>query len=101
MRSDLFTSKKCIHVKLSKDVHTGLRSKLLERGMSMQEVFDEVARLVAVGDKRLEKILDEYARKKLQSEIDRLSAPRKPQVRMDELDKDALYDLINTEGHRP
>lgn len=95
MRPDLFRDKKCIHIKLTKEVHAGLRSALFTRGMSMQEVHEELSRLVATGDKRLEKILDEYAMRKVQQQIDKLTKPKPPtKGRIGELDQDALYDLI-------
>lgn len=94
MRPDLFRDKKCIHIKLTKEVHAGLRSVLFTRGMSMQEVHEELSRLIATGDKRLERILDEYARRRVQQQIDKLKAP-KSKERIGELDQDALYDLIN------
>lgn len=97
MRSDLFRSRKGIHLKLTKEVHSGLRQRLFLRGLSMQEVFDELARLICVEDKRLEKILDEYVKRKLQEELDRLSRPGShSKEKIGELDQDALYDLISS-----
>ena len=97
MRHDLFVDGKCIHIKLKKEVHSSLREKLFKRGMSMQEVFNELARLVSTNDIRLDKILDEYAKRKIQEEIERINSSKpKSRTKIGELDQDALYDLINS-----
>lgn len=94
---DVFRTRKCIHVRLRREVHAGFRVKCFERAMSMQEVIDEFARLVAVDDKRVIKLLDEYAARKVQDEIRRLatSGSKRPPDTISELDQGALYDLIS------
>lgn len=94
-RHDVFKSRKCIHIRLTKEVHSGLRAKLFERGLSMQEVVDELSRLIAIDDKRLNKILDEYATRKVKDELNRLKQNKRPQERIGELEQDSLYDLIS------
>ena len=96
MRPDLLDGTKSVHIKLKKEVHAAFRTKLFDRGMSMQEVFDELARLVAVDDRRLTKALDDYAKRRVVDEINRLKQDRR-QERIGELDQDALYDLITDE----
>lgn len=49
MKSDIFQDRKCVHVKLEKETHAALRSKLFHHGISMQEAFDEFARQVVAG----------------------------------------------------
>lgn len=97
MRPDLLNGKKSVHIKLNKEVHAAFRAKLFDRGMSMQEVFDEFARLVAIDDRRLIKALDDYAKQRVLDEINRLKQDRRQQERIGELDQDALYDLITDE----
>lgn len=94
--SDLFKSRKCIHIKLKKDVHRALRTKLFERNLSMQEVIDELARLISEGDKRLEKILDEYVVKKANREMAKLNGVKREVEKLNELDQDTLYDIIQS-----
>ncbi len=96
MRHDLFQARKCIHITLKKEVHSGFRAKMFERGMSMQEVVEEFARLVASDDSRANKLLDEYARRRLLETIERAKKPREPE-RIGELDNNSLYDLIQLE----
>lgn len=99
MRSDLFLARKCIHIKLTKEVHSALRAQLIKRGLTMQEVMEEISGLIASDDRHVEKILDNYTKRKLSKEIERLQNPGpKPKERIGELDQDALYDLINTNG---
>lgn len=95
MRTDLLQSRKCLHVRFRKEVHAAFRTKLFEYGLSMQEVLEEFARLVASEDPKLLKAIDDYARRKVQEKIDMLK-PKSRQT-VSELDKDTLYDLINEE----
>ena len=43
IRTDILHDRKCIHVKLKKDVHLKLREKLFAYQLSIQAVFDEFA----------------------------------------------------------
>lgn len=97
MRPDLFFGRKTVKIKLTKEVHAGFRGKVITRGMTMQEVFDELARLIATDDSRLDHVLKEYAKRKVKEEYERLLNP-KPlrQDHIGELDHESLYDLINT-----
>lgn len=92
VHSDLFRAKKGVHIKLDKEVHAAFRKKLLDHGVSMQETFNEFARLVAAGDRKGLKIVELYVKRRLREEIEK-HTPRETNI--DELDHDALYDLIN------
>lgn len=94
IRPDLFRARKCLHVKFQKEVHAAFRTKLFQRGMTMQETLEEFARLVSTDDPRLNKILDEFARRKIQEKIAGMQKPR-IQNTVGEMDKDSLYDMIN------
>lgn len=96
MRADLFQSRKCIHIKLRKEVHAGFRTKLFKMGLSMQEVLDEFAALVATNDPRAIRIVELLVKKKIQNEIDGLIDKRNAKV--DELDHDTLYSMIDEEN---
>lgn len=97
MRPDLFLGRKTVKIKLTKDVHAAFRSKVITRGLTMQEVFDVVAQLIANDDHRLDGVLKEYAKRKVKLEYERLLNP-KPINRdhIGELDHESLYDMINT-----
>lgn len=89
MRTDLFQDKKCIHLRLDKEVHSHLRAKLFQHGLSMQQVFEEFAKQFVAEDKRAVKIVEDMI-------LVKLSTPtRQPrQKRVGELDHETLYNLI-------
>lgn len=102
MRADLFQDRKGVHVKLDKAVHAALRSKMFFYDLSMQQVLEEFAKLVAVGDHRATKIVENLVMRNLQHSID--GRPKKQRDhRVDELDHDALYNLIEEgeQDHEP
>lgn len=93
MRTDILHDRKCVHVKLDKDVHAALRGKLFKHNLSMQEVFDEFAKLVASEDKSACRIVENLVMRKVREAIE--GKPKKERTRsVNELDHDALYDLI-------
>ena len=95
LRQDLFFDKKCLHIKMDKEVHLALRSYCLQRGTSMQSVLSEFANLVASGDKRAQSIIDSYVLKKVKEPKKRMK--RKNLPILSEPDKESLYDLIDSE----
>ena len=52
-------SKKSVHVNISKSAHAAFRIACFERGLSMQEVFEEFAQRVALESNAALGILDE------------------------------------------
>ena len=52
-------AKKYVHVNISKSAHAAFRIACFQRGLSMQEVFEEFAQRVALESKEALKILDE------------------------------------------
>ena len=42
-----FQTRKSIHVNLTRDAHAGLKIACIKRGLSFQEVFDEISQLIA------------------------------------------------------
>jgi hypothetical protein len=99
MRTDLLQDRKCVHVKLDKDVHAALRARLFQHNLSMQEVFDEFAKLIASDDSRAQRIVEQLVMRKVKEAIE--GKPKRQHTRsVNELDHDALYDLIE-EGPTP
>lgn len=93
MRTDLLQDRKCIHVKLDKDVHASLRAKLFQHNLSMQELFNEFAKLVVSDDHKAGIIIERLVMRKVREAID--GKPKRSRDRsINELDHDALYDLI-------
>ncbi len=108
IKSDMFTGRPSMHVKMSRDVHVAFRSIMLSYGVSMQEALEEFAVLVAEGDKTADSIIKRVVDKKLRSELKRLDERlgrmfvNKKQKKWNEaeqksceLDTDALYNLIS------
>lgn len=99
MRTDLLQDRKCVHVKLDKEVHAALRARLFQHNLSMQEVFDEFAKLIASDDSRANRMLEQLVMRKVRDAIE--GKPKRVRERsVGELDHDTLYDLIE-EGSKP
>ena len=60
-----FETKKSIHINLTLGTHALFRSKLFERGLSMQEVLEELAIRVSRSESYMEKMLDELVEIKI------------------------------------
>lgn len=80
--------KKSVHISLFTTTHTALRKNLLERELSIQEVFEHFASLVNDGHPNLVKILDDYVDLKREKLI----------TRLEEKYTENLYRLINDEN---
>ena len=63
MRTDVFSKRKGIHIDIEKEIHLQLRMVLYEKQLSMQQLFNEFARLVVERDENAKKIVDIAARK--------------------------------------
>lgn len=99
MRSDILVDKKCVHIKLSKEVHFALRTKLFKHNISMQELFDEFARLVAEDAPKGQSIVDHIVNKKIKLTLSTSSLSskksRRKKEQFKEFDSEALYNMIN------
>lgn len=95
MRADLFQDRKCIHIKLDKSTHAAMRRELFQHNLSMQDVFDEFAKLLASGDRGAMGILNRLVIKKVNDKIAGLTPRRQLDRSIDELDHELLYNMIN------
>lgn len=68
----MFATRKCIHVKIRTENMEPFRLELLKRRLSMQEVFDEVAGMIAREEPALLKILDKIVYNKAKEKMERL-----------------------------
>lgn len=96
MRSDILVEKKSVHIKLTKDVHLALRAKLFKYNVSMQELFDEFARLVATDVPKAQSIVDSIVSKKIKRVLKTTIKTPKKKESFNSFDSDALYDMINS-----
>ena len=96
MRTDIFQDRKCVHVKLDKDVHAAFRARLFQHNLSMQEVFDEFAKLFVSDNRSAKHIVEHLVMRKVEEAI--AGKPKRQRDRgINELDHAALYDLIERE----
>jgi len=93
MRSDLFDERKCVHIKISKEVHFALRSKLFKHNISMQELFDEFARVVATESPKGQFFVDAVVNKKLKNALE---GKKKKRDSLGEFDSETLYSMISS-----
>jgi len=94
MRHDIFESRKCVHIKLPKELHASLREKLFSHNVTMQDLFQDYAEYI-VEDNRSEKNIQKIVSKKLKAYIE--NDVKKKQVKglmMGELDSNTLYNLL-------
>lgn len=96
MRSDILAEKKCIHVKLDKDTHFALRAKLFKHNVSMQDLFEECARLVAMDTTRGQVIVDSIVNRKVKEAIS--GAKKKREIIVSDMDAEMLYNMINSKS---
>ena len=94
--ADIFQRRKCVHLKLSKEVHAALRACLFKHGISMQDVFDEFARQLVEGGRSANVVLESLVSRKLKEQISGKIRPRRNE-KFGELDAEALYSLIDTQ----
>jgi hypothetical protein len=93
MRTDVLADKKCVHVKLDKATHMSLRSKLFKHNISMQDLFEECARLVATETTRGQALVDSIVARKIKEAITGIK--KRNESKIDDLDVDTLYNMIN------
>jgi len=92
LRHDLFFTRKSVHVKLTKEIHTSLREKLFKYGITMQDLFQEAAEMAVLEGLRSEKMLEKIARKKLLASLEKIDRSKK--LNLGELDSESMYNLL-------
>ena len=83
-----FRKRKSVHVSLFSDTHRDFRKILIDRELSMQEVFQKFSELAASGDRRASKILDELVEEKRAGSVSRTKTS------IDVRSIDSIYKLI-------
>ena len=80
----MILDKKSIHIKLLSDTHSAFRIKLLEKKLSMQEVFEECAHRIVTNDPLFVELLDEIVVNKKEKQLKQLYSS----------DAESIYDAI-------
>ena len=83
-----FRKRKSVHIALHTDTHKNFRKVLLDKDLSMQEVFQKFSELAVMGDKRAIKILEEAVNEK------RLGLSKRSSSVIDVSNLDTIYSLI-------
>jgi uncharacterized small protein (DUF1192 family) len=83
-----FETKKSVHINLTKSTHSELRIILLRKGLSMQEVFDNLASRICDRESHLCGILDEIERDKRERQIKKVSKS----------DSESIFNLIESDN---
>ena len=84
----MIPDKKSIHIKLLSNTHSAFRIKLLEKQLSMQEVFEECAHRIVTNDPIFVELLNEIIENKKQKHLKQLYSS----------DADSIYDVIGDDS---
>ena len=87
MSGSPFQLRKSVHINLTTGTHKELRMRLLDLGLSMQEVFDQLATRIVEGDEYLNNILEEIKYNKLN---------KTPTRKVNKADLDSIFEAIKT-----
>ena len=68
-----FETKKSLHINLTKETHTEIKVCAFRHGLSMQEIFEELARQIVEGENHMAKMLKEIQARKRLRETRKLS----------------------------
>lgn len=83
-----FETKKSVHINLTKATHSELRTILLRRGLSMQEVFDNLAARICDRESHFCDILDQIEHEKRERQIKKVS----------KTDSESIFNLIESDN---
>lgn len=88
-----FRNRRSVHVALLSQTHKDLRKSLVERDLSMQEMFQRFSELVVSDDKRIIKLLDELERDKRSGNL-----TKRTSLKTDKRSVGQIYDIIAEES---
>lgn len=83
-----FRTRRSVHIALLSGTHKDLRKSLVERDLSMQEMFQRFSELVVSGDKRACKIVDDLEKDKRSGNLVR------PKNSIDKRSQNLIYDML-------
>ena len=107
MRRDIFQSRKCVHIKISKEAHATLREKMFKHNLTMQELFEDYAESMAEDSAKAERIFERLVSKRVKALFEQVKSQvkgKKKRERKDlmigELDSNLLYSLLEEETEK-
>ena len=80
--------RRTVHFKILPDTHAAFRLLCVRRGLSMQEVFEELAQLAVTDDPSITAIIDQLVKRKRERYYKQLSPT----------DAESIFDLIEDES---
>jgi hypothetical protein len=83
-----FYTKKSVHINLSRDTHTEFRVEAVKNGLSMQEIFEEMAVRVVQGDFYMCELIENLVFRKR----------GKISQRLPDTDAESIFKAIETSG---
>jgi hypothetical protein len=83
----MITSKKSMHISLKTDTHMGFKMQCVQRGLSMQEVFEEFASRVANESNDVLRIMDQLIKDKQVKVVKKYT----------KTDVDSIFNLLEEE----
>ncbi len=88
-----FRLRRSVHIAILSQTHKDLRKALVERELSMQEMFQRFSELVVSADKRIIKLLDELERDKRSGNL-----TKRASLKVDNRSAGQIYDIIAKES---
>ena len=92
---------KGVHVKLDKETHSNFKIELVKHGVTMQDAFEEFARLLGQENVSAVRMIEKLVRDRIKEELATVGlkpSGRRAVKHVNELDSESLYDLINDEN---
>lgn len=93
MAYDIFTEKKCVHIKFDKRLHSALRQKLFLHDISMQQAIEGIAELVLEDNSLSDSILKRISRLRMIRSLEKIDRRKE----LESVDKETLYSLLETQ----
>ena len=83
----MINSKKSLHISLKTDTHVGFKMQCVQRGLSMQEVFEELASRISNESNDVIRIMDQLVKDKQVKSVKKYS----------KTDIDSIFNLLEEE----
>ena len=83
-----FETKKSVHFSLTRETHSHFRISCFKKGLSMQEVLEDLVQRIAAENPDMIEILEDIQRKKRDASISRLSST----------DAESIFNVIESDN---